>query len=188
MLDGVSLDVAAGQLVHVSGPNGSGKTTLLRVCSGLLPAEQGSVIWGGQSGAPDPEAVAAEFCYLGHSDALKADLTARENLRYAVGLRRQVTATAIDETLAQVGLSGCRELQARVLSAGQKRRLAIARVTLSAAPLWILDEPFTNLDHAAVLLVSEVIADHLDCGGATLLATHQSPVIPRHAAIRVELR
>lgn len=181
------MDAAAGQVVHVAGPNGSGKTTLLRVCSGLLPAEHGSVSWRGQPIAADRDAYATAFCYLGHSDALKADFTAHENLAFGVGLRRPVTTAEIDEVLARVGLSGCRDLHARVLSAGQKRRLAMARVMLAAAPLWILDEPFTNLDHAGVLLLSGVIAEHLDAGGAAVLATHQPPVVPRHAAHCVEL-
>ena len=187
VLRGVSVDAAEGQLVHVAGANGSGKTTLLRVIAGLLPAEQGGVSWQGRAIAANPEAYAETFCYLGHSDALKADLTAHENLDYGVGLRRPVTAAEIDDVLARTGLSGCRGLQARVLSAGQKRRLAIARVMLAAAPLWILDEPFTNLDRAGVSLLSGVIAEHLDSGGAAIIAAHQPPAIPRHVASCLEL-
>jgi len=181
------MDAAAGQVVHVAGPNGAGKTTLLRVLAGLLPAEQGDVSWRGQPITSDFEAYAATFCYLGHSDALKSDLTAFENLDYGVGLRRPVTAAEIDDVLARTGLSGCRGLQARVLSAGQKRRLAVARVMLAAAPLWILDEPFTNLDRAGVSLLSGVIAEQLDRGGAAIIAAHQPPAIPRHAAHCLEL-
>jgi len=181
------MDAEAGQVVHVAGPNGSGKTTLLRVFSGLLPAEQGGIRWRGLPITSDLEAYATTFCYLGHSDALKADFTARENLAYGVGLRRPVTAAGIDEVLSRAGLSGCHELHARVLSAGQKRRLAMARVMLAAAPLWILDEPFTNLDHVGVLLLSDVIAEHLDGGGAVIVAAHQPPAIPRHTASCVEL-
>jgi len=187
VLRGVSIDAAAGQVVHVAGPNGSGKTTLLRVLAGLLPPEQGGVSWRGQPITSDLEAYATIFCYLGHSDALKADFTARENLAYGVGLRHPVTAAAIDDVLSRTGLSACRDLQARVLSAGQRRRLAMARVMLAAAPLWILDEPFTNLDRAGVLLLSGVIADHLDDGGAAIIAAHQPPGIPRHVASCLEL-
>jgi heme exporter protein A len=95
-------------------------------------------------------------------------MTAIENLDYGVGLRRPVAVAEIDDVLTRTGLSACRSLQARVLSAGQKRRLAIARVMLAAAPLWILDEPFTNLDRAGVALLSGVIAEHLDHGGAAI--------------------
>lgn len=187
MLRGVSVDAAAGDCVHVAGPNGSGKTTLLRVLAGLLTPEQGSVSWRGQSIASDRDAYSASFSYLGHSDGLKPEFTASENLAYEVGLRRRLGPSAIEETLERVGLARSSHQPARSLSAGQQRRLAMARVMLTAAPLWILDEPFTNLDQAGIDLLSEVIARHLDAGGAALLATHQPPAIPRHAVRRLDL-
>ncbi len=187
VLCGVSVEVAAGQVVHIAGSNGAGKTTLLRVLAGLLSAEQGGVSWQGQPIASNFDSYAATLAYLGHSDALKADLTARENLAHEVGLRRSVTAAETDDALTRVGLASCRDLPARVLSAGQRRRLAMARVMLTAAPLWVLDEPFTNLDHVGVLLLSDVIADHVDGGGAVIIAAHQSPAIPRHTASCVDL-
>jgi heme exporter protein A len=187
VLRGVSLEVAAGQVVHVSGSNGVGKTTLLRVLAGLAAAEQGAVHWQGQPIAASFDSYAAALAYLGHSDALKADFTAHENVSHEIGLRRLVTAAEIDLALARFGLAGCRDLPARVLSAGQRRRLAMARVMLTGASLWILDEPFTNLDGGGVQLLSEVIAGHVDEGGATIIAAHQPPVIPRHAMNRLEL-
>ncbi len=187
MLRGVSMDAAAGQVLHISGSNGAGKTTLLRVLAGLLTPELGSVSWQGRPIASNFAAYSAELCYLAHSDALKADFTARENLAHEVGLRRTVTAAEINDALARVGLASCRDLFARVLSAGQRRRLGMARVMLTAATLWILDEPFTNLDHVGVLLLSDVIAGHVDGGGAVIMAAHQPPAIPRHAATCVEL-
>lgn len=187
MLRGVSFDVTAGQVLHVAGSNGAGKTTLLRVLAGLLTAEQGGVSWQGRPTTSDFESYAATLAYLGHSDALKADFTARENLSHEVGLRRSVTAREVDDALARVGLDGCRDLSARVLSAGQRRRLAMARVMLTATSLWILDEPFTNLDHAGVELLAAVIGEQVDGGGAVIVAAHQPPAIPRHTALRVEL-
>lgn len=187
MLRGISVDAGAGDCIHVAGPNGSGKTTLLRAIAGLLTPEQGSVSWRGRSIGSDRDAYSASFSYLGHSDGLKPEFTARENLTYEVGLRRKLGASAIDETLARLGLGPSHDQPARSLSAGQRRRLAMARVMLTAAPLWILDEPFTNLDYAGVNLLSEVIAGHLDAGGAALLATHQPPAIPRHAVRRLDL-
>lgn len=187
VLRGVSLEAAAGDCVHVAGPNGSGKTTFLRVVAGLLTPEQGSVRWRGRPIASDRDAFGASFCYLGHSDGLKPEFTCRENLAYEVGLRRRLDAAIIDETLAQLGLTPSRDQPARSLSAGQRRRLSMARVMLAGTPLWILDEPFTNLDASGVSLLSEVIALHLDAGGAALLATHQPPVIPRHAVRRLDL-
>jgi len=181
VLRGLQLDATAGEVVHIAGSNGVGKTTLLRVLASLLMAEQGGVYWQGRPVTANFDAYAASIAYLGHSDALKADFSARENLAHAVGLRRPVTTAELDQTLDRVGLTDCRDLPARVLSAGQRRRLAMARVMLSAAPLWILDEPFTNLDHAGVELLSGVIGEHVDAGGTAIIASHQPPVITRHA-------
>ncbi len=187
VLGGVSVEAAAGDCVHVAGPNGSGKTTLLRVLAGFLEPEQGTVTWGGRPIGTDRDAYHASFSYLAHSDGLKPELTARENLAFEVGLRRRLGATESDEMLARVGLAVARDHVAAVLSAGQRRRLAMARVMLTAAPLWLLDEPFTNLDSAGVTLVSAMIGAHLDRGGAVLMAAHQPPSIPNHAPRRVEL-
>ncbi len=187
VLRGISFDAAAGQLIHVAGPNGAGKTTLLRVLAGLLTPEQGSVRWKDRPISADREAYSAALSYLGHSDGLKPEFTARENLAFEVGLRRRLDAPAIDAALARVALTESRDQPARSLSAGQRRRLAMARVMLTGVPLWILDEPFTNLDHAGVERLSEVMAEHLDAGGAVLIAAHQTPAIPRHAARRLEI-
>ncbi len=187
MLRGLCVDAAAGDCVHVAGPNGSGKTTLLRVLAGLLTPERGIVTWQGRPITVDREAYGAALGYLGHSDGLKPEFTARENLAFEVGLRRKLSASAIDAVLARVALTDSRDLPARSLSAGQRRRLAIARVILTAAPLWILDEPFTNLDSAGVQCVTDVIAGHLDAGGTALIASHQAPAVPRHAACRLDL-
>jgi heme exporter protein A len=159
----------------------------LRVLAGLLTAEQGGVSWQDRPITADFDSYAASLAYLGHSDGLKADFSARENLSHEVGLRRPVTSAEIDDALARVGLAACRDLPARVLSAGQHRRLAMARVMLTSAPLWILDEPFTNLDHAGVQLLSSVIAEHIDSSGAAVIAAHQSPAIPRHTVNCVNL-
>ena len=187
VLRGLSVEAGAGDCVHVSGPNGSGKTTLLRVLAGLLTPEQGGVQWQGRPIGADREAYGASLGYLGHADGLKAEFTARENLAFEVGLRRRLDAGDVDRALARVGLEGSQERPARVLSAGQRRRLAMARVLLAGASLWLLDEPFTNLDNAGISLITDVVAEHLDAGGAALIAAHQLPVIPRHVTRCVEL-
>jgi heme exporter protein A len=187
VLAGVSLEASAGDCVHVLGPNGSGKTTLLRVIAGLLTPEQGTVAWGGRETRTQRDAWCASFVYLGHSDGLKPEFTARENLAFDAGLRRRLRAGEIDEVLAVVGLAPAHDQPAGFLSAGQRRRLAIARVVLAATPLWILDEPYTNLDRDGAALVSSVIGRHLDDGGAALIAAHQPPAIPNHEPRRVEL-
>jgi heme exporter protein A len=187
VLRGLSVDAAPGDCVHIAGPNGSGKTTLLRVLAGLLTPEEGSVQWQGRPINADREAYEASLSYLGHTDGVKAEFTARENLVYEVGLRRRLAADEIEHTLARVALAGSRDQPARTLSAGQRRRLAMARVMLTGAPLWLLDEPFTNLDDAGVQCLSAVIAAHLDAGGAALIASHQTPAIPRHVLRRLDL-
>lgn len=187
VLDGVSVDAAIGDCVHVSGPNGSGKTTLLRVIAGFLAPEQGTVTWRGRPIGLERDAYCASFSYLGHSDGLKSEFSARENLAFDVGMRRRLQASEIEQALARVGLAASRDRTAAVLSAGQRRRLAMARVMLATVPLWILDEPFTNLDNAGVRLISAVIAEHLDAGGAALIAAHQTPAIPNHVPRCVDL-
>jgi heme exporter protein A len=115
----------------------------------------------------------AEMSYLGHLNSLKADLTAHENLRFLAGLRQALAPADIDAALDRVGILSRRDLQARSLSAGQKRRLALARLLLADAALWILDEPVTNLDTAGIALVEELISEHVTRGGLALAAAHQ---------------
>jgi heme exporter protein A len=187
VIGGVSVEASGGDCVHVAGPNGSGKTTLLRVLAGFLTPEQGTVAWGGRPIGADRDAYGANLSYLAHSDGLKPELTARENLVFEVGLRRPVGGSEIDDALSRVGLASAADRAAAVLSAGQRRRLAMARVMLAGTPLWLLDEPFTNLDSAGVDLVAAIIGGHLDQGGAALLAAHQLPSIPNHPARTLNL-
>lgn len=178
MLRGVDIDVLPGEVVHVAGPNGTGKTTLLRVLAGLLPAEEGAVGWRGRPLLQERDEYNAELAYLGHENALKGDLTAFENLHYSVGMRRVLDAAEIERTLEHLGIRRCRDLPARVLSAGQRRRLAMCRILLLGASLWVLDEPFTNLDVAGVGLFSNLIGDHVAAGGMAVLAAHQGLDVP----------
>ena len=187
VLAGVSFDAAAGECVHVLGPNGSGKTTLLRVVAGLLWPEQGRVECNGRDTRADRDAWCASFSYLAHSDGLKPELTAGENLAFETGLRRSLRSGEIAAALGDLGLAQVLDQPAATLSAGQRRRVAIARVTLAGAPLWILDEPYTNLDRDGAVLVAAIIARHLDAGGAALIAAHQPPAIPGHRPRSVEL-
>jgi heme exporter protein A len=172
VLKGVSLEVRAGELLHVSGPNGAGKTTLLRVITGLLRPEQGRVVWRGQSIMAAPADYQNELAYASHEPALKSDLTALENLRFMVGLRRRVTSRELEDALDRTGVAGCAELPARVLSAGQRRRVAMARVLAVRAALWLLDEPYTNLDAAGCALLSALLVEHTERGGLALVVAH----------------
>jgi heme exporter protein A len=173
VLQGVSLDVRPGELLHVAGPNGAGKTTLLRVVSGLLRPEDGAVTWRGTSIVAARTEYQQSMAYASHEPALKSDLTALENLRFAVGLKRRVTPAELHASLERVGVARCADLPARVLSAGQRRRVAMARVLAFCAPLWLLDEPFTNLDAAGSALVSRLLEEHIAAGGFALVVAHQ---------------
>jgi heme exporter protein A len=172
VLKGVSLNLKLGQLLHVSGPNGTGKTTLLRVVCGLLRPEQGAVSWLGRSIASVRTEYQARLAYASHEPALKADLTALENLRFAVGLKRRVTVGELRASLERTGVLGCADLPARVLSAGQRRRVAMARVLAMSASLWLLDEPYTNLDAAGTELMTDLLQAHVEQGGAALVVAH----------------
>jgi heme exporter protein A len=172
VLRGVSLDVHRGELMHVSGPNGTGKTTLLRVVSGLLRPEKGSVAWQGRSIAATAAEYQGALAYASHEPALKSDLTALENLRFTVGLKRRVTVAELRSSLERTGVGTCADLPARVLSAGQRRRVAMARVLAFRADLWLLDEPYTNLDGSGSSLLSALLAEHVGQGGVALVVAH----------------
>lgn len=172
VLRGIGLELGAGELLHVSGPNGTGKTTLLRVVSGLLRPEHGTVTWQGASIAAARTEFQKAIAYASHEPALKGDFTALENLRFMVALKRRVTMTELHASLARTGVEACADLPARVLSAGQRRRVAMARVLAFQAPLWLLDEPFTNLDSAGSALMSSLLDDHVKAGGCALVVAH----------------
>jgi heme exporter protein A len=170
------LDLVArsGEVLYVRGPNGCGKTTLLRALAGLLLPESGQILWRGQSIRRLREDYARHLLYLGHLNAIKGDLTAAENLRIAATL----DGYGLDEQrawdiLTTMGLRGHEDLPSKHLSQGQKRRVALARLLANDATLWILDEPFTALDVAAVDQLQQVIRTHVDGGGIAILTTHQ---------------
>lgn len=175
LLKGLDLGLATGQALQLLWPNGTGKTSLLRCIAGLLHAEQGEILWNGVQTARDPVAFHRDLAYLGHEPALKADLTAAENLRFALALRRRVTADQIQAALAAAGLGAMDPaLPVRNCSAGQRKRVALARLSLWDASLWLLDEPAANLDAAGQAVLASVLKAHLASGGSVLLATHQA--------------
>ena len=173
ILRDVSFAVRSGEFLKITGPNGVGKTTLLRVVCGLLPAESGAIEWRGRPVQGASDEFHTDMAYLGHLNSLKADLTARENLRFLAGLRQALTPADVDAALDRVGILSRGDLQTRSLSAGQKRRLALSRLLLADAALWILDEPVTNLDAAGVDLVEELVREHVGRGGIAVAAAHQ---------------
>lgn len=187
VLRGVSFSVEAGECLLVTGPNGTGKTSLLRSLSGLMYLEGGEVVWAGKPIREDLHQYHAELAYIGHEPPLKLDLTATENLRYWVGVRRRLSGHGIEVALDRVGATHWSDRPVRTLSAGQKRRVALAGLILMGAPLWLLDEPTTNLDTQGQQLVSTLIADHLADGGVAVAAIHHDLGIAAPGIRRLEL-
>ncbi len=171
----MNFTLKAGELLLVQGGNGQGKTSLLRLLTGLSRPEAGTVHWNGTSIAKAREAYHAAMIYLGHANGVKDDLNPLENLRFAAGLQgRAFDASRAITTLEQLGLARCLDLPCRVLSFGQRRRVALAALLLAGATLWILDEPLTGLDVHAVALMESLIRDHLKTGGMVVATTHQA--------------
>ena len=170
----LSFAVGDGDLVHLKGHNGSGKTTLLRALAGLLLQETGEIRWQGHNIRKLREEYSRHLLYLGHLNGIKGDLTAVENLRIAATLDGfEISETRAWEVLGEIGLKGHEDLPSKHLSQGQKRRVALARLLANNAKIWILDEPFTALDVAAVDMLQDVIRRHLNAGGMAVITTHQ---------------
>jgi heme exporter protein A len=187
VLRGVNLAANPGQCVLLTGRNGAGKTTLLRAIAGLLDPEEGQVTWRGQPARKTRDAFHAELAYLGHEPPLKGDLTGRENLRFAAGIRRAVTGGEIDGALVRTGAREFSDRAVRTLSAGQRRRVALAGVLLSGAALWLLDEPTTNLDADGQQLVAALIEEQLGKSGIVVAAIHHALVLTAGETVRLEL-
>jgi heme exporter protein A len=187
ILRDVSFVLRAGEFMKITGPNGVGKTTLIRLVVGLLPGESGSVLWNGAPVGKVRDDFNTALGYLGHPNSLKADLSGRENLKFLAGLRQSLNATDIDDALDRVGILSRGDIPARSLSAGQKRRLALARLLLAEADLWVMDEPATNLDAAGVNLVEDLIREHVAKGGLVLAAAHQRLLDDASILRRLEL-
>ena len=187
LFKGLGVTLEAGSLLYVLGENGSGKSSLLRMLCGLLMPEQGEILWAGKSIKNHAEQYLPNLKYLGHLNGLKEDLTALENLQMGARIAGQaVTAAAALSALSAIGIARCANLPVRVLSQGQKRRVALAALWLSRSPLWILDEPFAALDVAATEVLAARISEHLAAGGMTFLTTHQD--VPIKAKSTATLR
>jgi len=174
--------------IYLAGENGVGKTSLLRMLVGLAPVEAGEILWQGTPIARLGDDYRRAVTYLGHHNALKEELTGRENLCVGAALAGQhLAAPQADALLARLGLAGREELPVRYFSQGQKRRVALARLLWSNAPLWVLDEPFVALDTAAVAWLATTLAEHLAGGGMAILTSHQEVMIEGNTAQQLRL-
>ena len=187
VLKGINLSANAGEVLQLTGANGAGKTTLLRALCGLAHLEDGRVLWEGRDVRSDQAGFHATLMYLGHEAPLKPDLNAHENLRFWIGLRRAFSASELDSALRETATNTFADRPVRTLSAGQKRRVALAGLLLSRAPLWLLDEPTTNLDTAGQALVSSLVNAHATAGGVVVAAVHQGLQVEAHRLNRFEL-
>ena len=182
----LAFDVEPGEALLVQGDNGAGKTTLLRVLAGLLAPSTGEVLLDGE-----PLTLARlspKVALLSHQSGLKHDLTALENLRFALGLHGQRQGISPVSALAAVGLDGFGEAPVRQLSAGQKKRVALARVLLAPVGLWLLDEPYANLDRSGIELVNRLLENHAHRGGAALITSHGAYAYTSGTPRRIALR
>jgi heme exporter protein A len=188
LFSGLSFTLEPGTLLHVRGRNGSGKTTLLRALCGLLTPDAGSIVWNGEDTRRLGEDFHADTLYFGHLNGIKGDLTGVENLRVSATLDGdRIAENQLWGALGQMGLTGFEDLPTRVLSQGQKKRVALARLLLSEAPLWILDEPFTALDVDAVDQLQLLIAEHVADDGLVILTTHQEVALTSGQVRRLHL-
>lgn len=172
LFSGLEFELYAGQLTQVMGSNGSGKTSLLRILCGLNDGYEGEIFWRGEPAAEQREAYLASLLYIGHRAGVNRILTPRENLRWSAALHAPVDDQRIEAALARVGLRAYEDIPCRNLSAGQTQRVALSRLLISPAILWILDEPFTTLDVRGVKDLEVLLAEHVDAGGSVLLTTH----------------
>jgi heme exporter protein A len=187
LFDELSFTLDKGEILQIEGQNGSGKTTLLRIICGLTEAFEGDIYWRNHHIEEERELFCRDLLYVGHLSGVKGALTAEENLSWMTQLDPLLNRINIPEALSKVGLYGYEDVPCHTLSAGQQRRVGLARLYLSSAPLWVLDEPFTALDKKGVAEKENLIAQHVQTGGSIILTTHHNLNIPNKEVRHINL-
>jgi len=170
----LSFRVQAGELLHITGANGAGKTTLLRTLCGLTRPIEGEIRWDGTDIRTHGDDYRMRFLYVGHLNGVQGELTPPENLRATAELTDTADATRIESALTRLSLDAYHDFPAKILSQGQKRRLALARLLVRERPLWVLDEPLAALDVQSIETITDILAEHLERGGMAILTSHQA--------------
>jgi len=186
LFEGLNLSVFSGDIVQVEGPNGSGKTSLLRILAGLSQPYDGTVLFQAQSISEQADIFHQNLLYLGHLPGVKGEMSAQENLEFNLALHGNDSTTA-EDTLEKVNLLGFEDALASHLSAGQHRRISLARLWQSTAPIWILDEPFTAIDKRGVSELEQLFLAHAERGGCVILTTHQDLSFPEDKVKKITL-
>lgn len=174
LFNNLSFDLYSGELLQLEGPNGAGKTSLLRLLAGLLPLHQGELLWRGEKIGSCREDFYQSMLFIGHLAGIKTELTPLENLHWFAALEGINDEALLEQALWQVGLAGYEDHPCYQLSAGQKRRVALARLTFTQRSVWLLDEPFTALDKSAVAAIESLLVKHSQADGAVILTSHHA--------------
>ena len=182
----LSFDLGSGAILQLAGPNGAGKTSLMRTLAGIGRLDEGQILWKGEDARRSSDYL-GELIYIGHHNGLKAHLTPRENYVFYRSIAHQPTEVSADDALARCGIAALKDRPVALLSMGQKRRAALARLFAARAQLWLLDEPLAGLDADGVGLVAELLKTHVAGGGMAILVTHQPVAIPGVAMRSLEL-
>jgi heme exporter protein A len=186
LFEHLSLSLCGGQILIVEGRNGSGKTSLLRILTGFKMADEGEIYWHGTSLSEQGSVYFERVSYVGHHDGVKRELTCLENLRLVQAMGNPSTID-LDDALEQVNLYRYGDTPVGNLSAGQRRRLALARLIVTEADLWILDEPYTSLDKASMALFQAMFETHLKRGGIIVMTSHHEVDMPSVDLVRLDL-
>ncbi|WP_413110684.1 cytochrome c biogenesis heme-transporting ATPase CcmA [Thaumasiovibrio sp. DFM-14] len=184
----LSFEIEPGELVQVEGPNGSGKTSLLRILTGLLQQDEGEVLWQGTSITECRDTFHRDLLFIGHQTGIKRELTVVENLRFYAALHHPLVDTPLLlNAINKVGLGGYEDVAANNLSAGQQRRIALARLWMSQHKIWILDEPLTAIDKRGIAILEALFLSHIKQGGIVILTSHQDMFVDQSCLRRITL-